>query len=321
MIISASRRTDIAAYYSKWFFNRIREGFCTVPNPFNIKQISLVDLSPAQVDVIVFWTRNASPMLQHLDFLTDKGYRYYFQYTINNYPLKYEKYNPTLTQSVKVFNAISKNIGKGKIIWRYDPIILSEDLSFNYHKANFDSILNEIGTFTKRIVISVVDMYKKTRNRLDANNVNYNPDQFQHPQMEELLFFIVQKASKNGIEVQSCSESIDLDHLGIKHGKCIDDVLINSEFGSILRFKKDKSQRLACGCTESKDIGMNDTCLMGCEYCYATVSHKKVVSNHKKHDPNFPSLIKHELTYDMTTKIEDFKKIRLSESSQIGFEF
>lgn len=320
MIISASRRTDIPAYYSEWFINRIKEGYCTVPNPFDANQISLVDLRPQTVTAIVFWTRNAFPLIKNIQRLDEKGYKYYFQFTINNYKKIYEPYNPSLETSINCFKQLADKLGKGKVIWRYDPILFTDDLTLDFHKKNFSNIFNELNGYTKRLVISVVDDYKKTLRRLNKLETNYEENQISKPQVEELLKFIVEKAYLKGIKIESCAEEKDFSHLGIEHGKCVDDRLIKEEFGIDLTYKKDKNQRLPCGCMVSKDIGINNTCLMGCEYCYATTSHHAAVKNKKKHDPNFSSLIVHNLSDETKEKIHAFKQQKkISEQQMVLF--
>lgn len=307
MIISASRRTDIPAYYSEWFYNRIEDGFCTVPNPFNPKQISFVDLTPGEVTAIVFWTRNAYPLMKKMHLLDERGYKYYFQFTINNFPKNYEPFNPSYETASKCFKELSKKIGNGKIIWRYDPILFTDDLDLNFHIKNFTSICNDLTGYTKRVVISIVDDYKKTLRRLNKLDANYEENQLEKPEVEKLLKIIVETANKSGMEVESCAEAKNFGYLGIQHGRCVDDRILRDEFGIDLIYKKDKNQRLECGCTISKDIGMNDTCLMGCEYCYATTDHNKAVSNKKKHDPKFSSLLVYDLPEDIEEKICNFK--------------
>ena len=321
MIISASRRTDIPSFYSEWFYNRIRDGYCTVPNPFNANQVSFVDLSPDMVDVIVFWTRNANPLTKYLDKLDELGYKYYFQYTINNLPRVYEKFNPSFDVVTDNFISLSRRLGIGKTIWRYDPIIFTDDLTPEFHINNFKRIFNKIGNYTKRIVISIVDNYNKTDRRLAKLGTHYFNDQIERPYLIELLNKFVVLVNENGLEIQTCAESKDFSNIGIKHGKCIDDELINEEFGKIINYKKDKTQRLACGCTVSKDIGINNTCLMGCEYCYATSSHNLAIKNKQKHDPNFSSIIVHELSEELLNKIKDFKSGKREKLEQIEFDF
>ncbi len=320
MIISASRRTDIPAYYSEWFYKRIEEGYCTVPNPFDANQIYLVDMRPQAATAIVFWTRNALPLIKNINKLDKKGYRYYFQFTINNYNKVYEPSNPSFESAVNCFKQLSDKLGRGKVIWRYDPILFTNDLTLDFHKENFSNIFNKLNSYTKRIVISIVDDYKKTLRRLNKLEVNYEENQIGKPQVVELLKFIVDKADSKGIKVESCAEEKDFEYLGIIHGKCIDDRLLKEEFGIDLTYKKDKNQRLPCGCMVSKDIGMNNTCLMGCEYCYATTSHQAAVKNKKKHDPNFSSLIVHSISDEIKEKIHVFKQQKnFSEQQMVLF--
>jgi hypothetical protein len=317
MIISASRRTDIPAYYSEWFYRRIEEGYCTVPNPFNAEQIQVVDLHPDAVSAIVFWTRNPSPLANRISILDQLGYKYYFQFTINNYPKLYEPYNPTINTALKSFKHFSERLGKGKVIWRYDPIFFTDDLTLEFHKSNFIYICRELSGYTKRLVISIIDDYAKTLRRLGKLKTNYKENQLNKPQLLELLSFIVKNASENGIEVESCAEEKDFSNIGIRHGKCIDDKLLYEEFGIDLIYKKDKNQRMPCGCMVSKDIGMNNTCLMGCEYCYATNSHNLAIKNKKRHDPSFSSLVIHKVSNDLNKKINTLKSVREFKQQQI----
>ncbi|MBL1215287.1 MAG: DUF1848 domain-containing protein [Ignavibacteriae bacterium] len=313
MIISASRRTDIPAYYSKWFYNRIKEGYCTVPNPFNSKQISVIDLKPEAVDAIIFWTRNPRPLFNYLNEIDNLGYKYYFQFTINNFPKHYEPNNPSLENALKTFIELSKRIGSGKTIWRYDPILLTDDLTEEYHNNNFQNISNHLKGYSKRVVISIIDDYRKTLRRLQKLDTNYTPNQEEHSDIERLLKNIVDIATQNNMEVQSCAESKNYSYLGIKPGKCIDDDILKNELKIDLLYKKDKTQRLACGCMISRDIGMNDTCLMGCEYCYATTSHKAALNNKQKHDSCFSSIVKHELPEAILEKIKELQRNRETE--------
>jgi hypothetical protein len=291
MIISASRRTDIPTYYSEWFVNRIRAGYCEVRNPFNPKQISRIDLRPESVDAIVFWTRNPRPLLKYLNELDLRGYKYYFQYTLNNYPRIYESNRPTLESATETFVMLSKRIGSGKVIWRYDPILFTNDLTLDFHERNFGTIAERLAGSTRRVVISIIDDYKKTVRRLNKLNVGYFPHQENSSKIEILLKRIVQIANKYEMEVKSCAEPKDYSYLGVLPGKCIDDELIRKELGVNIEYKKDKGQRAACRCTVSKDIGAVNTCLMGCKYCYATQSQQTALNNWKRHNPNLSAMI------------------------------
>ncbi len=291
MIISASRRTDIPAYYSKWFFNRIKAGYCKVRNPFNPKQISTVDLRPESIDAIVFWTRNPRPLLKYLNELDAMGFKYDFQFTLNNYPRIYEPYRPTRESAIGVFRELAERIGAGKVVWRYDPILFTRQLTPDFHLSNFETIAKKLAGSTERVVISIVDNYKKTLRRMNKLNVGYSTDGVNSSKFEQLLKGIVQISNEFGIEVKSCAEERNYSYLGITPGKCIDDELITKELGVAVEYQKDKGQRRDCLCTLSKDIGAVNTCLMGCEYCYATQSQKAAVKNRRRHNPYSPFLI------------------------------
>lgn len=297
MIISASRRTDIPAFYAPWFMNRIRAGFCHVPNPFNRNQVSRVALRPQDVDVIVFWTRNPHPIFSGLNELDSLGYRYYFQFTIMDNPRSVDSKSPPAEAAISAFKALSDRLGSERVIWRYDPIVLSPVTDADYHRLRFDRIAKQLHGYTTRSVISIMDVYKKAERRLQAlamQGVTLPPHPIvQWPGYSELLEDIADMAVRHGMEIVSCAEDLDLTGYGILPGKCIDDGLIERVFGLRPSVKKDPSQRSACGCVVSRDIGMYDSCLFGCQYCYATSSFDRAAINHAEHDIESPSLIGH----------------------------
>lgn len=297
MIISVSRRTDIPAFYSKWFINRIRAGYCIVPNPFNRNQLSRISLTPENVEVIVFWTRNPKPLLSYLPELEQRGYQYYFQFTVMNNPNFIDTNKLSLSSAISTFQKLADSIGYQKVIWRYDPIIFSnsKELDIDFHLAQYKYIATQLSGYTQRCVISFIDRYQKNNQRLkkieknqDINFLNFEqiPDVFR-----KFISAIVSIANTYNMEVYTCSESIDLELHGINHGKCIDDDYINQIFNIEVSHQKDSAQREACGCVKSKDIGMYDTCLFGCQYCYATTNFDKASENHRQHNPESPSLI------------------------------
>jgi DNA repair photolyase len=290
MIISASRRTDIPAFYTPWFMNRIREGFLLTRNPFNANQISRVSLDPNYVDVIVFWTRNPSMLMKHLPELSP--YNYYFQYTITGYPKVLEKTVPRPHRAIKTFIELSDLIGADKVIWRYDPILLSNEVDINEHKRLFEKIAYLLQGKTKRVVISFSDFYKKTERNLKLiEGLTYSDITHEMNMLHELSIYMSEVAKKYGMEIESCAENIDISNCGIAHGKCIDDGLIKNVFGISLNGNKDAGQREECGCIKSIDIGAYNTCMHGCSYCYATFNETLVANNKAKHDPNSPFLI------------------------------
>lgn len=289
MIISASRRTDIPAFYAPWFFNRIEAGFVLVRNPFN-RKVTRVSLLPQDVDAIVFWTRNASMLIKNIDVL--KCYNYYFQYTITGYPKLIEKNVPHPNRAINTFIELSQLIGKEKVIWRYDPILLSNLLTLNEHKRLFLKIADNLAGKTDRVVISFVDLYKKTTRNLDLiTDFNYIDILNHESMMFDLVEFIVQTANERDMVVESCAESVTLEHLGLRKGKCIDDKLLKSIFNIDVSSSKDSSQREECGCIKSIDIGEYNTCLHNCAYCYATHNLEVVKKNKQKHFVDSPFLI------------------------------
>ena len=285
MILSASRRTDIPAFYSEWFFNRIKEGFVYVRNPMNIHQVSKIKLSPDVIDCIVFWSKNPRPMLSRLDEL--QSYMYYFQFTINPYDIRLEQNVPTKNGIVDTFKELSLRIGPERVIWRYDPIILTDTISIEYHIKYFEELAKRLQGSTNTCVISFLDLYKKT----ERNLRNTTARELQTNEMLNLARDLAIIAAKYDMKVQSCAEKIELDCVGIKHGRCIDSVLIEDLLGVKLVVAKDKNQRPECGCVQSIDIGEYNTCRHNCKYCYANFNPERVREKSQKHNPNSPLLI------------------------------
>lgn len=295
MIISASRRTDIPAFYSEWFMNRIRDGFVLIRNPFNPTHIGRVSLDPARVDAIIFWTRNAELLIPYLNELDLMGYHYYFQYTLVHYPKFFERSSVSLSQKVEKFRRLSQRVGPDKIIWRYDPIILSNLTNQLYHRNYFKEIAKTLRGFTNRCVISFLDIYRKTKLAMDSLKRKKDirvVDVHQHEaKIREISGFLADVSRDCGFEIFTCAEAFTLDDFGIRHGKCIDDELLNRLFGLNLSIPKDKGQRKLCGCVESKDIGVYDTCPYGCIYCYANTSSELARRNFHRHNRHAPLLL------------------------------
>ncbi|MEW6525992.1 MAG: DUF1848 domain-containing protein [Spirochaetota bacterium] len=271
MIISASRRTDIPAFYSQWFMDCIQKGHCTVTNPFNPNQTKEVSLLPSDVEAIIFWTRYPVGLMKHLDQLTDSGYRYIFLYTITGYPRWLEPCSPELQHTIRAFKDISKMLGPQKIIWRYDPVVFSKELDFDFHIKNFTAIAQQLQGYTQRVIISIMEPYKKVIRRIQ---LLHEKEIVLHPMNvfgEDALFNFFTRiaciASNYSMQIQSCCSN--LTEYGIAYGACIDGNLINSVFGLDLNPGKDPYQRNNCLCSKSVDIGSYNTCKFGCIYCYA----------------------------------------------------
>ena len=285
MILSVSRRTDVPNYYSDWFYNRIKEGFLYVRNPMNAHQISRIDLSPEVVDCIVFWTKNPANMLGRLDEL--KNYQYYFQFTLTGYGKDVEPGLPDKRgELIPTFQKLSEKIGAHKVIWRYDPILISQHYTIDYHLKAFEEIARSLNGYTRKVVISFVDLYAKTQRNTAGLQIEPLADQG----MLEMAKQLVDIAKGYGMTVESCAELIDLQSVGVKHGSCIDKKLIEEIVGCKLIVDKDKNQRAECGCFESVEIGTYNTCMNGCRYCYANFNDAMVKESVKAYDVDSPLL-------------------------------
>lgn len=315
MILSVSRRTDVPAFYSDWFFNRVRDGFLYVRNPLNAHQISRINLSPEVVDCIVFWSKNPTPMLGRLDELD--AYSYYFQYTITGYGTDIEPSLPDKREVlIPTFRRLSEQIGKERVIWRYDPIALNERYSLEYHERAFRQISDSLAGYTERAVISFVDLYAKVQ-RNTAKQELRSPAQ---GEMLELAERLVQLAGERGLVVESCAEMIDLSSVGVEHGSCIDRRLIERLLGCRLEVGKDKNQRQECGCFESVEVGTYNTCKHGCLYCYANFNQALVTQGAGLYDPASPLLCGTVGDSDKITerKVKSLKSRKEPEDSQIS---
>lgn len=303
MILSCSRRTDIPAFYSEWFFNRIKAGFVDVRNPMNIHQVSRVKITPDVVDCIVFWTKNPKNMLSRLDQLN--AYNFYFQFTINPYDKQIEANVPFKTDVIETFRKLSYKIGANRVIWRFDPILLTDRIDVEYHIKYFEEIAKRLNGLTSRCVISFVDLYKKTI-------ANTKPLNMREPSIDEMIKLaenLVRIAAKYNMKVLSCAESIDLASEGVEHGCCIDPKLVEEVCGYRIDVKKDKNQRQECGCVESIDIGAYNTCCHACSYCYANFNNEKVKVQSSRHIKT-SSLISGELTPDDVVKERKVQLLR-----------
>ena len=307
MILSVSRRTDIPAFYWEWFLNRIQAGFVDVRNPMNIHQVSRINIRPEVVDCIVFWTKNAGNIIPHLDQLKD--YKYYFQYTINPYNKLIEENVPLKKYVVENFRLLSEIIGPNRVIWRYDPILLTDMIDVDYHLRYFEELAKRLKGHTNRCVISFVDLYKKTVSNTRELMMKEPTDM----EMHFLAHNFSSIAKDYGMEIVSCSESIDLDFEGVRHGCCIDRNLIEEIVGYKIDVKKDKNQRKECGCVESMDLGAYNTCLHACKYCYANFNNMKVQTLSKKHNPLSTLLVGDLDNNDIVSE----RKVRLLKSNSL----
>ena len=329
VIISASRSTYIPAFYAKWFFNRLAKGYCVWYNPFNINQKMYISFERCRV--IVFWTKNPAPIIPYLPELDKRGMHYYFQVTLNDYVKEgFEPNVPSVDERVDTFKTLSDLIGKEKVIWRFDPLIITPTIGPRELLTRIWNVGNKLKGYTDKLVFSFVDVkvYRKVQNNLIKETMLFTKEDVEnaeanHAQRIEIvegLKKIREAWQKDGwdIEMATCAEDIDLKAYGIEHNCCIDGELMKrifaddkelvyylhtlkwpekDMFGEIPPIPqkpkkvKDSGQRKICGCMVSKDIGMYNTCRHLCVYCYANTSKEAVLRNKDKHNDESESII------------------------------
>ena len=324
IIVSASRSTDIPAFYSDWFFNRLEKGYSAWTNPFNgVKSY----VSYKHTHFIVFWSKNPRPLLRNLNILRDHNIKCYIQYTLNDYEQEKLERVPPLAARIETFKQLVNQLGKGAVIWRFDPMILTDKISIDDLLEKVQNIGNQLKDYTEKLVFSYADIatYRKVKHNLEKNGIPYHD--WNKEQMDE---FAKKLASMNinqrwNFQLATCGEKVDIDKYGIQHNRCIDGDLITrlawddkelmdfmhvkiedvpqpSLFGEtvlpkgaillsknhyfISKHKKDAGQRPFCECMASKDIGEYNTCPHLCEYCYANTSKESAILNYKCHKEN-----------------------------------
>lgn len=324
IIVSASRSTDIPAFYADWFFHHLKVGYSAWTNPFNgVKSY----VSYQDTRFIVFWSKNPRPLLQHLDYLKERNIGCYIQYTLNDYEKEgLERGVPKLSERVDTFKLLVDKLGKGRVIWRFDPLLLTDDISINALLTKIEHIGDQLQGYTEKLVFSYADIlsYRKVKANLEKSHIPYH--EWTEPQMLEFAERLAELNNKWGYTLATCGEKVDLLQFGIEHNHCVDDALIirfayeDKKLMDFLKVKtfpmpvpnlfgeseslpedaiilpnntyathgdnRDKGQRLFCGCIVSKDIGEYNTCPHLCEYCYANTSKEVAVRNWKEHRMN-----------------------------------
>ena len=330
VIISASRSTDIPAFYAKWFFNRLAKGYCVWYNPFNKKPMYI---SFKNTKAIVFWTKNPKPILPYLKELDARGIHYYFQVTLNDYVNEgFEPNVPSVEQRVKTFKQLSDMVGKEKVIWRFDPLIVTPEITPRTLLAKVWKVGNMLKGYTDKLVFSFVDVlaYRKVQSNLIKEigcftKDNVESSELTQSQKTEIVDGLVKlrdiwKEQGWNISLATCAEDLDLEQYGIEHNRCIDGELMKKLFSDDEDFiyylntgylperdmfgqlskphkikdakgMKDKGQRKVCGCMISKDIGMYNTCKHFFVFFYDNKSKESVLENNKLHSDESESLL------------------------------
>ncbi len=293
LIVSASRATDIPAFYSDWFFNRLSKGYVRWRNPYNGRD-SYISFSNTKF--IVFWSKNPRPILPFLPMLRQKGIGCYIQYTLNDYEAEgLESGVPSLLERIETFKRLVDELGFGSVVWRFDPLILTDSISKEdlLHKIN--NVAYRLRGYAEKLVLSFADIssYRKVGRNLSEARINYR-----EWTEDEMVDFSCKLADMNlGLKLATCAEKVDLSEFGIRHNRCIDPDLICRLSPELAPFvhnlKTDKGQRTLCSCIASKDIGTYNTCPHGCAYCYANTSATSARQNFLRHqcNPNNDSIL------------------------------
>ncbi len=291
--VSASRRTDIPAWYAPWFMGRVRAGYCRVRNPFRPSQSWRVALSAEAVRTLFFWTRHPGPMLPFMDEL--EGYRLpsLFHVTVTGLHPAIEPFPVALEARLDAIRSLAATIGPERVWWRYDPIVLSPVLSPDWHRENFRRLADALAGSTSRVTLSLVDWYRKTERRMKPLEPQLGPfarHAGDEPEVLALVADLAAAARARGMLPVSCCEPAWRE-AGIEPGACIDAQAAGRLFGFAVDAGTDPGQRPHCRCAPSWDIGAPHTCPGGCLYCYSTSSHSRALEAGRRHRPDDEYLV------------------------------
>lgn len=284
MIINTGGRTDTVQYYTEWLLNRFSEGYALSRNPLFPKKISRYELDPDTVDCVVFCSKNYKPILPRLHEITDRFNTYFF-YTITAYGVDLEPGVPSIQESINTLKSLSDMVGKQRITWRYDPILLTKKYTIDYHRETFEYMASELAPYVDRCVFSFVEMYKK----VELNMAEIIP--LTREDIEQLAQLLGSIAQKHQIALQICGTDEDFARYGIQKAGCMTLEVLGHASGVTFKNLKHKGMRHGCHCIESRDIGAYETCPNGCKYCYANKDPRKAAENYKLHDPHSPLLL------------------------------
>lgn len=286
MILNTGGRTDTVQYYTDWLLRRFEEGYVLTRNPLFPSKVQRYELSPDKVDCVVFCSKNYRPILPRLREITD-SFPTYFHYTITAYGKDIEPGVPSIKESMETLIDLSRLVGKQRIAWRYDPVLLTKEYTIERHLETFEEMAGVLAPYIDRCIFSFVEMYKK----LETNMPELIP--LSQEDMNTLAKGLGSIAQKYGIHIQTCGTNGDYTPYGIHSSGCMTLDILGNANGIVFKNLKHKGLRQGCHCIESRDIGAYDTCLNGCKYCYANKNPKKAFENYKYHDPSSPLLLGH----------------------------
>ena len=291
MILQTGFRTDIPAFYSEWFANRLRAGFVLVRNPYNPQSVTRYELNPDVVDLIGFCTKNPAPMLPRMELL--RPYGQYWFVTITPYGPEIEPHVPPKGTVLRDFIALSEIVGPDCIGWRYDPIFLSDTYTVERHLQEFTRMAAALAGHTHTCVISFIDLYEKVRRNFPQVQAVPRADR------EALGKAFVEIGHQYGLTIRPCAEGDELAKYGADCSGCMTQQVFETALHQRLRLPAGKAARKECACFMTADIGAYNTCGHLCRYCYANYSQELVVQNMRQHDPQSPFLLGHSLPGDV----------------------
>lgn len=286
MILNTGARTDTVQYFSDWLLNRFKEGFVYTRNPLFPHKVTRYELSPDKIDCVLFCSKNYAPILPRLHEITDK-YRTYFHYTITAYGKGIEPGVPPIGESIQTLKELSALVGRQRVAWRYDPVLLTKEYTAERHLQTFAAMAEQLAPHIDRCIFSFVEMYKK----LESNMPELIP--LTQADKERLAEGMGAIAAKYGIRLQTCGTNGDFSRYGIHASGCATLEILGNANGCEFRDRAHKGLREGCHCIESRDIGAYDTCLNGCKYCYANKNPEAARRNYRLHDPSSPLLLGH----------------------------
>ena len=282
MLINTGSRTDIPAFYYKWFLNRIDEGFVYSKNPYN-NDIYSYPLDSNIIDCLCFCTKNPSHLVKRLGRLDE--FRQFWFVTITPYEKDIELNVPNYKKVIKSFKKLSGSLGVSKVSWRYDPIFINEKYSLDFHIDMFEEMACELGDYTNDCTISFIDLYAKVlRNFPEVGEVKTKDQLIIGAEFSRI-------AQRYGLNMKTCVEGTLLDQFGFDSSGCMTQKVLEKAIGNNLKIPKGKYTIRDCNCLFGRDIGAYNTCMHGCKYCYANSNMKLVKKNQKLHNPDSPLLI------------------------------
>jgi Domain of unknown function (DUF1848) len=289
MIVSASYKTDIPAFYGRWFMARVKAGHCRMTNPYG-GQVYEIPLGLEAVDGFVFWTKNLRPFQPALGELRRQGYAFTIQYTVTGLPRALEPAVPDWRRAVEDLHAVSETHGPRVAVWRYDPILVTNVTPAAWHRDRFATLARAIEGAVDEVVVSFTGFYAKTRRNLAAVERQAGIRAIDPPGEEKrgLVQSLAQIAAAHGMRLTLCTQP-ELVEAGLPGARCIDGERLAAVAGRSIRAET-RGNRPGCHCQASRDIGAYDTCPHGCAYCYAVQSPALAKRRHRAHDGTSPSL-------------------------------